>query len=165
MGGTHRRFQTLSASGLKGPEHRWRSQYPQRSGGKAREGPDDVQGPEAQNWKLGSRSSGAGGRDRGGYRFSPSPPTPLQAIRAAGAHMFWCMRQPSAPTQPPPHRLRHTDTLPSRPPARLPAQAHSDALPAPLQAGPGSLSGVRAEPWDATPASFHTHTRHTHTYA
>lgn len=91
------------------------------------------QRPRIGSWGAGPQERVAGTGEV--TAFLP-PPTPLQAIRAAGAHMFWCMRQPSAPTQPPPHRLRHTDTLPSRPPARLPAQAHSDALPAPLQAGP-----------------------------
>lgn len=95
-----------------------------------------MQGPEAKDGKLGRRSSGGGGRDREGTAFLPPP----ASHQAAGTHMFWCMRQPSAPTQPPPHRLRHTDTLPSRPPARLLHRHTVTLLPAPLQAGALALS-------------------------
>lgn len=118
------------------------------------------QRPRMESWGAAPQEGVAGTGE--GTAFPP----PLQAIRAAGTHMFWCMRQPSAPTQPPPHRLRHTDTLPSRPPARLPAQAHSDtAASTPAGWGPGSLSGrgqspgmQHQHPFASARAHMHIHT-------
>lgn len=112
-------------------QHTWWSQYPESNGspkgtgrgsGKARRGPDDVRGPEVKNGKLGGqvfKEEVAGTGE--GIAFS----LPLPAVRAAGTHMFWCMRQPSAPVRLPPQRLRRTDTLLSLLPARLPPCANS----------------------------------------
>lgn len=88
-------------------------------------------------------SWGAGGK---GTAFPPSSSEPAErkARTCSGA----CRRPP------PPHSLRHTDT--AELPSRLPASLHKRTVTAastPAVLGPGPLSGVMAEPWNAAPAS------------
>lgn len=88
--------------------------------------------------RSGTGSWGAEVKEVAGTEEGIAFSLPLQASRAAGTHMFWCMRQPSAPARLPPHGLRRTDTLRSLLPVLV--QIHSDTAASTLQSGAPALS-------------------------